>query len=60
MEDVGVVYEGGYVEWEIIGCMLKKDVIMVICMDYVYGDYEIEMYVNGKKVGNLVCLGNDC
>jgi hypothetical protein len=28
-------------------------------MDYVHGDYETEMYVNGKKVGNSVCPGND-
>jgi hypothetical protein len=59
VEDVGVAYEGGYAEWEISGATPKKDVIMVIRMDYVHGDHETEMYVNGKKVGNSVCPGND-
>lgn len=59
VEDVGVAYEGGYAEWEITGCTPKKDVVMVTRMDYVHGDYETEMYVNGKKVGNSVCPGND-
>ena len=59
VEDVGVAYEGGYAEWEITNCAPKRDVIMVTRMDYVHGDYETEMYVNGKKVGNSVCPGND-
>ena len=59
VEDVGVAYEGGYAEWEITGCTPKKDVVMITRMDYVHGDYETEMYVNGKKVGNSVCPGND-
>ncbi|HIA04691.1 MAG TPA: hypothetical protein EYN06_06720 [Myxococcales bacterium] len=59
VEDVGVAYEGGYAEWEITGCTPKKDVIMITRMDYVHGEYETEMYVNGKKVGNSVCPGND-
>jgi hypothetical protein len=59
IEDVGIAYEGGYAEWEITGCTPKKDVIMVSRMDYVHGNYETEMYVNGKKVGNSVCPGND-
>ena len=59
VEDVGVAYEGGYAEWEITGCTPKKDVIMITRIDYVHGDYETEMYVNGKKVGNSVCPGKD-
>ncbi|MFT7621523.1 MAG: hypothetical protein ACI9WU_000687 [Myxococcota bacterium] len=59
VEDVGVAYEGGFAEFEITGCTPKKDVIMITRMDYVHGDYETEMYVNGKKVGNSVCPGND-
>ena len=59
VEDVGVAYEGGFAEFEISGCTPKKDVIMIVRMDYVHGDYETEMYVNGKKVGNSVCPGND-
>ena len=59
VEDVGVAYEGGYAEWEFKGVTPRKDAVVVIRMDYVYGDYETEMYVNGKKVGNSVCPGND-
>ena len=59
VEDVGVAYEGGFSEFEITGCTPKKDVVMIVRMDYVHGDYETEMYVNGKKVGNSVCPGND-
>jgi hypothetical protein len=28
-------------------------------MDYVYGDYEIELSVQGKKVGVVSCVGTD-
>jgi hypothetical protein len=28
-------------------------------MDYVYGDYELEMSVNGKKLGVVSCVGTD-
>jgi len=28
-------------------------------MDYVYGDYEIEMSINGKKVSVVSCVGTD-
>jgi hypothetical protein len=28
-------------------------------MDYVYGDYELEYFVNGKPVGVLSCAGID-
>ncbi len=59
VEDVGIAYEGGYAEWEITGATPKKDIIVVTRMDYVHGEYETEMYVNGKKVGNSVCPGND-
>jgi hypothetical protein len=28
-------------------------------MDYVYGDYELELGVNGKKVAVVSCVGTD-
>ena len=28
-------------------------------MDYVYGDYELELSVNGKKVSVVSCVGTD-
>ncbi len=59
IEDVGMAYEGGYCEFEITGVQVKKDVVLVTRMDYVHGDFELEVYVNGKKVGNCVCPGQD-
>jgi hypothetical protein len=59
VEDVGIAYQGGHAEWEITGVTPKKDVIVITRMDYVKGNYETEMYVNGKKVGNSICNGND-
>ena len=28
-------------------------------MDYVYGDYELELSLNGKKVAVVACVGTD-
>lgn len=59
LEDVGVHYEGGYAEWEVRGVEPNKDLIMITRIDYVRGDYECEMYINAKRISNLVCPGND-
>lgn len=59
VEDVGVAYEGGYAEWEISNVTPNKDVLMFMRMDYVHGDWEAEIQVNGKKTGSMVCSGED-
>lgn len=59
VEDVGIHYEGGYAEWEVKNVMPNKDLVLVTRMDYVRGEYECEMYANGKKLPNLACAGND-
>jgi len=59
VEDVGVAYEGGYAEWEVSNITPNKDLIMLVRMDYVKGDWEAEIHVNGKKTGNMVCSGDD-
>lgn len=59
VEDIGIAYEGGYAEWEISNIKPNKDVYMFMRMDYVKGDWEAEMTVNGKKAGVMVCKGDD-
>lgn len=59
VEDVGIAYEGGYAEWEVSNVTPNKDVYVIMRMDYVHGDWEAEMQVNGKKVGNWQCVGED-
>jgi len=59
VEDVGVHFEGGYCTFEIQGVEPNKDVILITRIDYVRGEYECTMEVNGKKAPNLVVEGND-
>jgi hypothetical protein len=59
VEDIGLAYEGGYAEWEISNVAPNKDVFMFMRMDYVHGDWEAEIQVNGKKTGAMVCKGDD-
>jgi len=59
VEDVGVHFEGGYCEFDILNVEPNRDVILISRIDYVRGDYECEVTVNGKKGPNLVVPGND-
>ncbi|MCB9728356.1 MAG: hypothetical protein H6744_04505 [Deltaproteobacteria bacterium] len=59
VEDVGVAFEGGYAEWECSNIVPNKDVIVLMRTDYVHGDWEAEVTVNGKKIPNCVCKGDD-
>jgi hypothetical protein len=59
VQDSGMHYEGGQAAWEAHGAEPDKDLIMVTRMDYVRGDFECEMYVNDKRLGNYVCPGSD-
>lgn len=59
VEDVGVAFEGGSAEFEFSNVVPNKDAIMVIRMDYVHGDWEAEVHVNNKKIGNWQCQGQD-
>ncbi|HOU52935.1 MAG TPA: hypothetical protein PLQ97_03305 [Myxococcota bacterium] len=59
VEDVGVHFEGGKCSFEIRGIEPNRDVILIMRMDYVRGDSESEVYVNGRKAPNLVVAGND-
>lgn len=59
VEDVGIAFEGGYAEFEVSNITPNKDVVMLNRMDYVHGDWEAEVHINGKKTGNWVCAGDD-
>jgi hypothetical protein len=59
VEDVGVHYEGGNCTFEVFNIEANRDVILVTRIDYVRGDYECEVHVNGRKAQNLQVPGND-
>lgn len=59
VEDVGVHFEGGKLAFEVRGIEPNRDVILITRIDYVRGDYECEVHVNGRKAPNLVVAGND-
>lgn len=59
VEDVGVHFEGGRCQFEIFNVEPNRDVVVITRIDYVRGDYECEVYVNGRKGPNLIVPGND-
>lgn len=59
IEDVGVHFEGGHCSWEVMNIEPNRDVLLVMRIDYVRGDYECEVHVNGKKSTELPVPGND-
>ncbi|NOZ01716.1 MAG: hypothetical protein GXP54_07485 [Deltaproteobacteria bacterium] len=59
IEDVGVHFEGGHCSFEVMNIEPNRDVLVVMRIDYVRGDYECEVHVNGKKAPDLAVPGND-
>ncbi len=59
VQDAGVAFEAGFCEWEVSNAVPNKDLVFISRIDYVHGDWECEVTVNGKKVGNWVCKGDD-
>ncbi|HOI11925.1 MAG TPA: hypothetical protein PK313_15700, partial [Myxococcota bacterium] len=59
IEDVGVHFEGGHAQFEVFNVEPNRDVVMVCRIDYVRGDYEAEVHINGRKAKNLAVPGND-
>jgi hypothetical protein len=59
VEDIGMAFEGGHCEFEVLNTVPNKDLVMVMRMDYVHGDWEAEVEVNGKKTANWTCEGDD-
>jgi hypothetical protein len=59
VEDTGRAHVDGYSEFKLLNITPGRPVVVLRRMDYVYGDYELEMAVNGKKVGVVSCVGTD-
>jgi hypothetical protein len=59
VEDTGRAHVDGYSEFKLLNISADKPVVVLRRMDYVYGDYELEMSVNGKKVAVVSCVGTD-
>lgn len=59
VEDTGRAHVDGYSEFKVLNITAGRPVVILRRMDYVYGDYELEMAVNGKKVGVVSCVGTD-
>lgn len=59
VEDTGRAHVDGYSEFKVMNITPGRPVVVLRRMDYVYGDYEIELSVNGKKVSVVSCVGTD-
>ena len=59
VEDTGRAHVDGYSEFKLLNVTPNKPVVILRRMDYVYGDYELEMSVSGKKVSVVSCVGTD-
>ncbi|HZJ66455.1 MAG TPA: hypothetical protein VFD36_23270 [Kofleriaceae bacterium] len=59
VEDTGRAHVDGYSEFKVMNITPGRPVVVLRRMDYVYGDYELELSVNGKKVGIVSCVGTD-
>ena len=59
VEDTGRAHVDGYSEFKILNITPGRPVVVLRRMDYVYGDYDLELSVGGKKVSIVSCVGTD-
>jgi hypothetical protein len=59
VEDTGRAHVDGYSEFKLLNITPGRPVVVLRRMDYVYGDYELELSVNGKKTAIVSCNGTD-
>ena len=59
VEDTGRAHVDGYSEFKLQNITPGRPVVILRRMDYVYGDYELEMSINGKKASIVSCVGTD-
>jgi hypothetical protein len=59
VEDTGRAHVDGYSEFKLLNITPGRPVVVLRRMDYVYGDYELELSVGGKKVSIVSCVGTD-
>ncbi|MEZ4469785.1 MAG: hypothetical protein R3F60_03070 [bacterium] len=60
VEDTGIAHEGGFTEFKVKGLTAHQDVVMIRRMDFVRGDYQAEIHVNGQRLDRVLdCRGED-
>lgn len=59
VEDTGRAHVDGFSEFKLLNITPGRPIVILRRMDYVYGDYELELSVNGKKVSIVSCVGTD-
>lgn len=59
LEDVGRAQVGGHAQFQVKNLTPGKDLAVVRRIDYVYGDYELEFFVDGKSAGISDNKGTD-
>ena len=59
LEDVGRAHVGGYCTFQVKNVTAGKELAVVRRIDYVYGDYELEFFVDGKSAGISDNKGTD-
>jgi hypothetical protein len=59
VEDTGRAHVGGYASYKILNVTPGRPLMVMRRMDYVYGDYELEFFVNNKSIGVGNCAGTD-
>lgn len=60
IEDSGIAHEGGHTEFVLKNLTPHQDVVLIRRMDYVHGDYQAEIHVNGERLPRLLeCRGED-
>jgi hypothetical protein len=59
VEDTGRAHVGGFSTYKVLNVTPGRPLVILRRMDYVYGDYELEFFVNGKSAGVVSCAGTD-
>jgi hypothetical protein len=59
IEATGRAHVGGFAEYKLFNVTPGRPLVILRRMDYVYGDYEIEFFVNGKSAAVVSCAGTD-
>jgi hypothetical protein len=60
IEDTGIAHEGGFSEYKVLNLTPHQDLVLIRRMDYIKGDYQAEIHVNGQRMDRILsCDGND-
>lgn len=60
IEDRGIAHEGGFCEFNVNNVTPHHDLIMIRRMDYVHGEYQAELHIDGARLDRILnCDGED-